>query len=278
MNQEEVRKQLLKLYDTKDDYRVIFSGKTSKLINGLYKPDKKEIIIHNKNFANDNLLMFTAIHELAHHICMTEKGQKGARCHTALFWSTFHDLLDIAEKKGIYSRRRDEKLEGLIEKARELDRKIAELQRELGGILMEIDKACEESGFRSEDVYERDINLSRKTWKYSIKAANNCTNENCGQDLQKLLAGNRNEEIKTFIEGQTREHKSLVQIQQGLQNQKKREDSPVDRLIQEKNRIEKTILTLQNRLLLIMKEIEIETGGEPEARRIADIKFRQGGG
>jgi hypothetical protein len=272
MNQEEVKKQLLKLHNTKHDYSVIFSGKKSNAVNGVYKSDRKEIVIHNKNFANDNLLIFTAIHELAHHICMTEKGQKGGRSHTALFWSTFHDLLDIAEKKGIYTRKHNEKLDGLIQKARELDKKIAELQRELGGILVEIAEACEENGFRTEDVYERDINLSRKTWKYSIKAANNRANENIGQDIQKLLAGNKNEEIKNFIVEQNREHKSLSQIQQGLENQKTKEKSVIDHLIREKSRIEKTILSLQKRLLLITKEIETENREEPEKRKTADVR------
>jgi prefoldin subunit 5 len=270
MTQEEVKKQLLKLYDAEQEYGVVFSGKKSNAVNGLYKPDKKEILIHNKNFANDNLLIYTAIHELAHHICMTEKGQRGARSHTALFWSTFHDLLDIAEQKGIYTRKHNERLEGLIKKARELDQKIAELQRELGKILMEIREACEESGTRTEDVYERDVKLSRKTWTYSIKAANVCADGDCGQDIQKLLAGNRNGDMRAVIAGRSREQKSVVQIQQGLSNEKKKSNTALERLIVEKNRIEKTIASLQGRLLQITAEIEKEDGEEVLMKKTAD--------
>jgi hypothetical protein len=276
MNQEDVKKRLGELYKSAFDYTVIFSGKYSKLVNGLYKPAGKEIILHNKNFANDNLLLYTAIHELAHHICMTEKGQKGARSHTAQFWSTFHDLLDIAEKKGIYTRVHDKKLDALIQKARELDKKIAELQRVLGGILMEISDTCKKDGTRMEDVFERDINLSRKTLNYSIKAATICADEDCGQDIQKFLTGNKNEDIKSFIEEQHRTGKSAAQIQQGLQNIKSEEMSTRDRLVREKNRIEKTIISLQKRLSDIMEEIEKEHSGERETKKIADMIFSGG--
>jgi Zn-dependent peptidase ImmA (M78 family) len=69
MNQDQVKEKLLKLHDCTEDFIVIFSGKKSKKVNGLYKPDKREIIIHNRNLDNDNLLLYTAIHELAHWTC-----------------------------------------------------------------------------------------------------------------------------------------------------------------------------------------------------------------
>jgi hypothetical protein len=278
MNQEDVKKKLGEIHAPAFDYTVTFSGKHSKRVNGLYKPDKKEIILHNKNFENDNLLIYTAIHELAHHICITEKGQRGARSHTALFWSTFHDLLDRAERQGVYTRVHNKNLDALIQKARELDKKIAELQRELGEVLIEINGTCEKDGIRAEDVFERDINLSRKTCNYSIKAATINVKENCGQDIQKLLTGNKKADTKNFIEGQYNEHKSVAQIQQGIQSIKMKELSARDRLIREKKCIEKTIISLEKRLLSITEEIEKESSEETGIKKTADMKFRGGNG
>jgi hypothetical protein len=277
MNQEAIKELLTKLYDTKEEYQVIFSGKKSKTVNGLYKSEKREIIIHNRNFSNDNLLIYTAIHELAHHICIAEKGQRSARSHTVEFWSTFHDLLDAAEKAGIYTRERNERIDSLAAKARELDRKIAELQRELGKILIDIRESCEEGGFRFEDVYERDINLSRKTWNYSIKAVNSGANEDCGQDIQRLLAGTKDNKNKHMVEHQNNGHKSVAQIQHGLQNKKIKEQSSLERLTGEKNRIEKAIQSLKNRLTIIAAEIAKQEYEGSVSRKTADKKFSGGG-
>ena len=54
INQESVKELLLKLETCDTDFKVIFSGKKSNKVNGLYKQDINEIVIHNKNFKNDN--------------------------------------------------------------------------------------------------------------------------------------------------------------------------------------------------------------------------------
>ncbi|MDR0601298.1 MAG: hypothetical protein LBG42_02855, partial [Treponema sp.] len=73
MNQDQVKAKLLAIEDAPLEFSLVFSGKSSKKVNGLYKPESREIIIHNKNFTaeggqNENLLLYTAIHEYAHHL------------------------------------------------------------------------------------------------------------------------------------------------------------------------------------------------------------------
>ena len=68
MNQDQVKEILLRLNEDVEEFFVIFSGKQSNKVNGLYHPDTREIILHNRNFENDQLLMYTAIHEFAHHV------------------------------------------------------------------------------------------------------------------------------------------------------------------------------------------------------------------
>ena len=54
MNNEQIKEMLLQIEDTKIDFTVTMSGKESKKVNGLYKPDTHEIILHNLNFKSDN--------------------------------------------------------------------------------------------------------------------------------------------------------------------------------------------------------------------------------
>ena len=74
MSNDQIKKVLLTLRKSAHDFTVILSGKKSRKVHGLYKPDTREIIIHNKNFTNDNELMYTAIHEYAHHLHCERKG------------------------------------------------------------------------------------------------------------------------------------------------------------------------------------------------------------
>ncbi len=53
MNQDQVKRALLSVRNAPEDFSVILSGKESRKVNGLYKPETREIILHNKNFAND---------------------------------------------------------------------------------------------------------------------------------------------------------------------------------------------------------------------------------
>jgi len=109
MNQDKVKKILLSIEDAPLEFTVIFTGKKSKRVNGLYRPDSREILIHNRNFGpeggadSDNLLLYTAIHEYAHHIHACARGGKlSPRAHTAEFWAILHGLLEKAEAKKVY--------------------------------------------------------------------------------------------------------------------------------------------------------------------------------
>jgi hypothetical protein len=152
-----VREKLESVHQSPIDYTVIFSGKKSGKVNGLYKPDTREIVIHNKNFGNEdgglneNLLMFTAIHELAHHVMMAEKGDRSTSAHTQNFWATFHGLLDTAERLGVYCAAIDESTQKLIEEAHSISVRIAGLQRELGRVILAIGESCRENGWAYEN-------------------------------------------------------------------------------------------------------------------------------
>ena len=107
MNQDHVKQKLLAIQDAPLEFTLVFSGKKSTKVNGLYKPASREIILHNRNFKQDetgeNLLLYTAIHEYAHHLHACKRGGTlSPRAHNSEFWAIFHGLLEKAESKKIY--------------------------------------------------------------------------------------------------------------------------------------------------------------------------------
>lgn len=163
MNQDQVKEALLSLNVSTVEFTLLFSGKASKKVNGLYKPATREIIIHNKNFKNDNALMFTAIHELVHHIAMTRNLVKTRTAHPIAFWALFHSLLEIAVKKGVYSDpfEVDEDLKAQGQAILAILAEQVAVQKRLGAALLTMQGLCDEKGARFEDYLDRRARIPR---------------------------------------------------------------------------------------------------------------------
>jgi len=250
MNQDQVKEKLLKLHDCTEDFKVIFSGKKSNTVNGLYK--ENTIIIHNRNFAGDeageNLLFYTAMHELAHHIQFTEYKQKSSRAHTQLFYAILDDLVDIAEKKKLYSTRIDQETQEIIDEARDISCQIAELQRKLGLVLIRLNEKCEKTGIRFDDVIERKAQISLKTVKQSTKAHNLNLPEEIGSDIQEAAIRERDEDKRDAIIHAAQKGKSVAQAKRETTTRPVEHEDETVSLVKEKKRIERTISSLSRRL------------------------------
>ena len=59
MDNEKIKQILLDIAPTEMEFSVIQTGKESKRVNGFYMPDTHELFLHNKNFNNDNQLIYT---------------------------------------------------------------------------------------------------------------------------------------------------------------------------------------------------------------------------
>lgn len=256
MTQEQVKENLLKLHDCAEEFTVIFSGKKSKKVNGLYKyasDGKREIIIHNWNFhkdgggVDDNLLFYTAMHELAHHIQYTEHKQKSARAHTQLFYSILDDLADTAEKQGLYQMDIGEDTQKLIDEARDISREIAKLQRRLGEAINSLHEKCEKEGLRFEDVMERKAQISRQTMERSKKASFLDLPDDIGADIQEAAIKERDDDKREAIIHAGQSGKSVAQAKRATAAPVPQEDETVS-LVKEKRRLERTIESLKRRL------------------------------
>lgn len=256
MNNEQIKELLISLEDTDKDFSVTQSGKESKKINGLYKPDSFEIIIHNKNFTTENQLIYTAIHEYTHHLISCKYKNKGenlpAKSHSTEFWAKFDDLLEIAVSKNLYKRERSESLSTLISEAKEIDKEIVKLQKKLGLLLREIQKKSDEENVRYEDVITHDLNMTRTTAKKCVES--NFVNSDCGQsELETILKTNSKKRME--VELSISNGKTINQAKHNSTQSK--ESNPIDKLSKEKNRLEKTINQLQQRLEIVMEQLSV---------------------
>jgi hypothetical protein len=264
MNQDEVKQVLLSLHECAEDFSVVFSGKKSRVVNGLYKYDSRTIIIHNWNFTVDDTLMYTAIHELTHHIMATEYGRRGRRSHTQLFWATFHDLLDKARAELKYTVSLDEETRAVLDEVREISAQIAALQRKLGDLIGKVVDGCEKQGLRAQDFLEREAHLSMQTVRRSVIAANMELPEDIGMDVQAAIASERDPDKRLFMVDAAKAGKSAAQVKRaGAPPPEQPDEAEV--LEKEWTRIERTIKSLTRRLLEVEEHLKVLTGAEHDA-------------
>ncbi|MDR2659673.1 MAG: hypothetical protein LBC27_06770 [Spirochaetaceae bacterium] len=264
MNQDYVKELLLSIEDAPLDFSLIFSGKKSRKVNGLYKPASREIIIHNKNFEDgaqkEAQLIYTAIHEYAHHIHSCKHGGKlPARAHTKEFWAIFHALLGKAEEKGIY-KTNIEASPALIELTSRIKNGFltenGRLLKELGHCLIEAQELCAGIGMRFEDYIDRILCMPRVSAKTAVKMFLYDIKPEIGPDNMRFVAGIRGEKARNEAEQAFLAGKSPDTVKMNARRPPEYEDDPRQRLEKEKQRIEHTIETLRKRLDEVEHELE----------------------
>lgn len=262
MNQDQVKEILLRTADAQTDFTLVFSGKESSLVNGLYKPKTKEIILHNRNFSSDDQLVYTALHEYAHHLHCERKGfAVSGRAHTNEFWGIFHDLLVAAEKKGYYRSPFDSQPEFI-----ELTRRIREtcveengrVMLEFGRLLIEAQTLCEKWKTRFEDYLDRALAIPRTTASAAAKAASYGIDPSLGWDAMKMAAGIRDGGLRNEAIAALRSGMSPAAVRAQISPSRPPEDNE-ERLLRDKARIERSIERLSEELEAIDRRL-VEIG------------------
>ncbi|MBN1411887.1 MAG: hypothetical protein JW969_13645 [Spirochaetales bacterium] len=259
MNQDQVKTRLLSLKKDVPDFKVIFSGKNSKKVDGLYHQDSREIIIHNKNFKDDNELMYTAIHEFAHHVQFTTSAVPiSNRCHTTLFWSIFHSLLDKAEGKGIYTNIFivNKEFQALTRTIRtDFLAKNGTLMKEFGRLLVEAKNLCDKYNASFYDYLDRVLNFPRSGAQTIMKTFTYNINPEIGYENMKTVANIRDKDRRLEIQDRFLAGKSPDTIKMELKNEKEPQD-PISSLVKEKLALESRIEGLKARLSEVEKRIK----------------------
>ena len=259
MDNASIKEMLLDIQESKLEFSVIMTGKDSKRVNGLYKPDTREILLHNRNFKTDNELVYTSIHEYTHHLINEEQIEANggkepphqARCHTNYYWAKFHALLDVAEEKGYY--KLDVSLSPeLDELTKEIREKYIEpnghIMQELGKSLIKAHALCEQANIRYEDYLDRVLQLPRTTAKSASKVGMLPPEDaSVGFDNMKILASCKKAEDKARAKEAMNSGKSPDSVI-AMMKKKTVEIDPREKLEKEKARLTRTISELTQRL------------------------------
>ncbi|MCL2154075.1 MAG: hypothetical protein FWH53_00265 [Leptospirales bacterium] len=203
MNQDQVKEKLLQLEKVDVDFTVTFSGKRSRKVDGLYYPDRREMIIHNHNFVDDNQLMYTAIHEYAHHLHFAKPDAPTTnKGHTNDFWNIFHSLLYKAERLGIYKNNFDtvKELKELTSVLQNNIIKNGNLMSELAQGLVLASRLCKEHLISFDDFLDRVLQLPRKEAKTIIKFYTMDINPKIGYENMKTVTRIKDNDLREDIQ------------------------------------------------------------------------------
>jgi hypothetical protein len=281
VNNEQIKEKLLQIRNTDEYFEVILSGKKSKKVNGLYKPETRELVLHNQNFNGDNELMYTAIHEYAHHLQFTDSPVPiSIRTHTGDFWSLFHGLLYDAERLGLYSNP-FEAIQDFEELTRRIREKIlsvnGELMKELGELLIQAQKLCEKHHTSFTDYLDRVLRIPRTSANTIIKTKLLDIDPRLGYENMKTLTRISDPETRKEAEGALLRDMSPDMVKRTyLPAGKAKPADPLEQLIAEKNRLERQIKRLQHKLEEISRKLsELQSERERRSRRQEQIQRQE---
>lgn len=259
MNQDQVKERLLKLESDVEEFFVILSGKSSKKANGLYYPDTREIIIHNKNFDDDNSLMYTAIHEFAHHVHFTTSSVPvGNRAHTIAFRRILHELLNRAEEMEIYYSpfTHDPEFMGLTYRIRnQFLRENGQLMKDFGAILEEARALCEARNARFDDYVERVLSLNKSAANTLMRIHNADVSAEIGYENMKTVASIRDPRLRKEAEEAFKSGQSADMVKDRTRAPQDEPEDPLAALEKEKKRIERTIQSLESKLKTVEERL-----------------------
>ncbi len=260
MNQDHVKQILLDIKEDVADFQLIFSGKSSRKVNGLYKPQTMEIIIHNHNFSNDNELIYTAIHEFAHHIHFTHKDnvlRRVSRAHNSEFYTLFYELLEKAEACGYYqpSFNTDDQLTSITQQLQnDVIASSGKLMKKMGDLLLQAQTICREKGLRFDDYLDRVLQLPRQSAAFMMKAKALQLDEKLGYERMKVAAQFNDPLRREQAVSKMLDQTPIEQVKHQLKPKHLLE--PMEKLQKERDRVGRSIERLNSYLLQIEEEIK----------------------
>ncbi len=265
MNQDQIKTLLLKLDNNISDFKVILSGKKSKKVDGLYRPESQEIILHNKNFNSENRLIYTSIHEFAHHVQFVNSALPiSCRAHTIKFWNILHNLLIKAEKLGVYNNEFKTNNE-FIALTGQIKSKFmstnGQLMKEFGELLITALRLCKQYDLSFEDYVDREIGLHRTAAKSIMNTYNMDINPEIGYDNMKTVASVKDENIRPLVEQAFLQGKSPDMVKaEFITHLKDNGKNKIELLEEEKERLRKNLERIKLKLADIEVKIREERG------------------
>jgi len=278
MNQDQTKELLLRLEPQAPDFALVFTGKSSRKVNGLYKPETREILLHNKNFTSDEELVYTAIHEFAHHLHFCSSARPAAiRSHTSVYWSFFHRLLSKAEEMGVYKNvfLAEPEFQKLTDEIK--NKYLAtngQLMKDFGQSLLQAVQLCGKHHVRFEDYMDRVLCIPRTTAKTVMASFAQDVTPDFGFDHLKMMTSVKDPEVRRDMELKRREGYSTEMLRQELKGEPLPEITPspmpdpieaqVDLLERSREQLAKKIEDWSKKLEELEQKIEALKSGEPQ--------------
>ena len=266
MNQDQTKEILLRLEPQVPDFHLVFTGKASRKVNGLYRPELREILLHNKNFSSDEELIYTAVHEFAHHLHFCSSARPSAyRSHTVVFWSLFHRLLAKAEELGVYKNvfTIEPEFTKLTDEIQNKYLKVnGQLMKDLGQALLQAVQLCGKHHVCFEDYMDRVLCIPRGLAKTVMAAFAQDITPDYGFDHMKTLAGVKDPEVRRDMDLKRREGYSPQMLKQELNGDPLPEVAPSvmpDPIVAQKEILERALE-------------EAERVAEKAEKRVAEIR------
>ncbi len=263
MNQDQIKALLLKLADPPQEFAVVFTGKKSRKVDGLYRPESRELIIHNRNHKSEHDLLHTAIHEYAHHLQYCESAVPiSGRVHSSRFWAIFHNLLYKAEGMGLYKSPFESvaELRRITARIRALTAENGTLMKELGELLARARELCAKHDADFGDYLDRALRLPRGLAGAAERVARLDLDPRVGFENMKVLARIPEAAARAAAEKGLLERDSpdMVRDLYAADPRPPGEPprDPASELRTEKRRIERTIAHLRQRLAEIDTRLE----------------------
>ena len=264
MNQDQLAEKLRTLADV-PPFTLVFSGKKSKKVDGLYKPAEREILIHNKNMSGDSDLLYTAIHEFAHHVVSCQNGNitLSNRCHTAQFWATFHQLLKKAEETGLYLNpfKNDPTFIQLTKQIKEdFLQKNGTIMKEFAKVLNKARDICIERHLSFDDYVDRELGIEKTTANTLLRIEKYDVTPEIGYDNMKTVASLKDSHKREVAVQAFKEGESSDSVKTGIIKPVPKVEpvSPMNHLEAERIKLQKAIESLQKKLQMVDKMIENE--------------------
>lgn len=264
MNQTQVKDILLQLKDDVQEFSVIFSGKKSTKVDGLYKPLTREIIIHNRNTEDENAIIYTAIHEFAHHVHVSSSViPVSRRAHSREFWSILHGLMNKAEQLKVYYNKfkTEPDFKAItIEIKDKFILKNGEIMKDFGKLLLKAYNLCSKYDMSFDDYVDRELGLGRTAAKQIMGVYREDINPLVGFENMKTLSRIKSGEDRIKAEEAFLSGSSPDSVKSQFAAGSTVIEDPVLRLQNEKKRIERSIVNYNKRLTEIENSLLSITG------------------
>lgn len=277
MNQDQTKELLLRLEPQAPDFELLFTGKSSRKVNGLYKPETREILLHNKNFSSDQEVVYAAIQEFAHHLhfCSDQRPVSG-RGYNSVYWSLFHRLLAKAEGMGLYRNVFATEPE-FTQLTDEIKNKYlaanGQLMKEFGQALLHAVQLCGKHHVRFEDYMDRVLCVPRSTAKTVMASFAQDVTPEFGFDHLKMMTSVKDPETRRDMEIKRKEGYSTEMLRQELRGEPLPEitpapipdpvDAKMELLQRSREELAKKIEDWSRKLEDLDHKIEVlKTGGE----------------